>query len=351
MISLATSNITRQVRINVNACLDENRIGQGRFIQEFEDKFASYMKAKYAIAVCNGSMADIISVAALKAMRPEKTEIIVPVLTFIAHPNSILINGLTPVFVDVEWDFQIDTYKIESKITDKTLAIFPVHLLGSACNILKIMDISKKYNLFVIEDCCEALGGEVANKKLGTFGDFGTFSFFPSHTITTGEGGMIITNNDELSLIARSLRNHGRVGENVLNKFHFKYQGFNGKMSNIIASIGSALVDGIDRSISNRKQNVEYLNKNLGLNWYATSPHCYPMNFFQRDIKMKMLEEKGIESRKLFSCVTNEEAYKFLNHQVYEFPNADFISSYYYFIPIHQDLTTEELDYMVSCLQ
>jgi len=223
MISLATSTVTKQVRDNVNAALDENRLGGGRFVTEFEDKVKSYMGAKHAIATCNGSMADIVALRVLAELNPDKEEVIVPALTFIAQTNAILINGLTPVFVDIKDDFQIDESKI--KLGENTLAVFPTHLLGKSQNILHLSGVP------IVEDSCEAFG-------VWNGGDMATFSFFPSHTITTGEGGMIITNNDRYAELARKIINHGRRSDNILDKFHFDHLGFNGKMSNIIAAIG-----------------------------------------------------------------------------------------------------------------
>ena len=133
MISLATTNITKEVFDNVNSALKEGRIGQGRFNKQFEEDVCKLLEVKHAICVNNGTMADMVVMSALKVKRPEKTEVIVPALTFVAQTNSILIAGLKPIFVDVKYDYQIDIDKVEEKITDKTLAIFAVHLLGHDC--------------------------------------------------------------------------------------------------------------------------------------------------------------------------------------------------------------------------
>jgi len=330
MISLAYSLITNEVRKNVNTCLDENRLSQGGFIKEFEDKVAKYIGAKHAMAVCNGTMADIVALAALRQRNPFKTEVIVPALTFVAQTNSVLINGLTPVFVDIGEDLQIDINKIKEKITRNTLAIFPVHLLGKECNIEAI----KQFNLPVIEDCCEAFG--VWEKS-----EFGTYSFFPSHTITTGEGGMIITNDDLLAEFARKIMNHGRRSDNILEKFHFDFLGYNGKMSNVLASIGSALMPLADEIIEQRKRNVEIYNQIIGGDWYAVSPHAYP--YFYRNSKLRdetliRLEENGIEARKLFSCLPTKE-YGLKG----DYPIAEEVGGNGLFLPIHQGLTLEDI--------
>jgi len=233
MISLAQSTITQEVRDNVNACLDENRIGQGRFNKQFEEDTAKYLGVKHAIVVNNGSMADIVALGALKAKYPDKTEVIVPAYTFIAQTNAILVNGLTPVFVDVGDDYQMDVSQVESKINDKTLCIFAVHLFGKACNILKSKVLADKYNIGLIEDCCEAFGGsteylssidgrpvEKRSRRLGSIGDFGTFSFFPSHTITSLDYQEKIVIKDKESGLISNIR----IGDFVTKEDYKKYQ-------------------------------------------------------------------------------------------------------------------------------
>ena len=348
MISLATSKITSKVKANVNACLNDNRIGQGRFNKEFEQKTAEYLGAKHAIAVNNGSMADIVALGSLKVKYPSKTEVIVPAYTFIAQTNAIFINGLTPVFVDVGDDYQIDVDKIEEKITNKTLCIYAVHLFGKACDIIKIKELSIKHNVAVVEDCCECFGGKVNGIKVGTFGDFGTYSFFPSHTITTGEGGMVVTNDPELADIAKQVANHGRRGDNILDKFHFDVFGFNGKMSNVLASIGCAILPSADKVVNQRRDNVKLYNSILGNTWYAESPHCYPTRYDteeERNFILERLWEDKIEARKAFSSLpTQEKVYWKYGHRKGDFPMAEKFGETVLFTPVHQDLMVEDIE-------
>ena len=351
MISLATSSVSGRVRDNVLACLDENRLGGGRFIGEFERMVADYTGAKHAIAVANGTLADIVALGALVAKDDTRSEVIVPALTFIAQTNAVIYNGLTPVFVDVGDDFQMDIKQVEEAITEDTLAIFPVHLLGKACDIEKLREIADKRGVFLVEDCCEAYGGESNGKKLGTFGDFGTFSFFPSHTITTGEGGMVITNDDELASLARKVANHGRKGDDILDKFHFDFLGINAKMSNLTAAVGAAVAYTADLVIEQRRKNVDFLNEKTKSGWYATSPHCYPILSETRDDDMRRMWAGGVECRKLFSCLpTQERAYGWLGYEKGDFPVAESIGEHGYFVPIHQDLTITELAVIASLL-
>ena len=356
-ISLATSKITQEIRDNVNKALDDNRIAQGEFNTLFESKVAKYMEVKHAIGVCNGSMADIISLAVLKSLRPDKTEVIVPALTFIAQTNAIIINGLKPVFVDVGEDYQINMNSVWNAITDKTLAVMVVHLLGRDCQAERLATVLNygRPNIFIVEDCCEAYGGSVRDKKFGTFGDFGTFSFFPSHTITTGEGGMLITNDDNLADLARACRNHGRMpGVGILDMFHFPIFGFNGKMNNLSAAVGCAVVDTADKVIQTRKCNVALYNKLLQEDWYASSPHCYPVKYKTeklRDETLLRLYENKIEARKLFSCLpVQERVYANLGYKQGDFPIAEKIGKTHLFVPVHQDLTKSQIQRIVKYL-
>jgi len=341
VISLAHSTVNDKVRANVNSALDDNRLGQGRFIKEFEDAVAKFVGVKHAIAVSNGSMADMVALSALKAQRPEKTEVIVPALTFIAQTNSILINGLKPVFVDVGYDYQMSIADLQGKVNENTLAIFPAHLMGRKADMVSIKELARKFDTFVIEDACEGFG-------IFEGSDFGTFSFFPSHTITTGEGGMVITNNDLHAEFARKVSNHGRKSDDILEKFHFDCFGFNGKMSNVLAAIGCAVVEDAGDVIRVRQSNVTLYNSLLERNWFAESPHGYPMlckTTEERDAILIRLWENGVEARKFFSCLPTKE-YKYGG----SYPNAEDIGARGLFLPAHQGLTEEDVQKIVSLL-
>jgi dTDP-4-amino-4,6-dideoxygalactose transaminase len=255
---------------------------------------------------------------------------------------------MKPVFVDVGEDYQIDASKIEKKITKKTLAIMPVHLLGKTCDISVIKKLADRHHLFVIEDSCEAFG-------IRSSVDFSTYSFYPSHTITTGEGGMVVTDNTELAKLARDARNHGRRNDtNVLEKFHFDTLGYNGKMANINAAIGAALIDIAGEVIEKRRKNVELFDILLGHEWYADSPHCYPVQYSsekERDDTLLRLEKEGVEARKLFSCLpVHEKVYRYMGFKKGSFPIAERIGKTSLFIPVHQDLSTDDIKRICSLL-
>lgn len=307
--------------------LREGKIGQSEMVQEFERRFAEFLGVKYAIATANGTMADTIALAVLKSKFPGKTKVAVPALTFIAQINSVYYNHLEPVFYDVGKEPYVD---------EETLCVFPVHLLGKPVKI--------PTGVPVIEDACEALGSKLNGKYCGTMGDMGTFSFFPSHTITTGEGGMIVTDNDEYAEVARKLRNHGK---NKSDDFKFDVIGFNGKMGSLQAAIGVSLMDTLQEQIEKRHNNYILMGGKEGPDEYIV-PHGFPMFYESRDEKMEELKEAGIECRRLFSSIpTQEKAYEFLGYyKLGDFPEAERIGDTGLYVPCHQGLALDEIDYI-----
>jgi len=196
----------------IQRALNENWVSEGANVKEFEGKFASKFGYKHAIATSSGTDADIVSCASLYEFGADRgDEVIVPALTFVASANSILAAGFTPKFVDIEVEtLNIDPNKIEEAITNKTRAIMAVHLMGKPCEMDSIMEIAKAHNLKVIEDACEAHGATYKGRVVGSIGDMGTFSFYAAHLIVAGEGGMVVTNNDEIANVVRSVKSHGR---------------------------------------------------------------------------------------------------------------------------------------------
>ena len=183
----------------VSNCINTGWISSiGDYVKDFENKFSKYCDCNFGISTSNGTTALHLALKALGIGLND--EVIIPVLTFIATANAVSYTGAKPVFVDSDkktWN--IDPKKIEEKITDRTKAIIPVHLYGNPCNMKKIMKIAKKHNLFIIEDAAEAHGAKFADKKMGSFSNISCFSFYGNKIITTGEGGMCITNNENLA--------------------------------------------------------------------------------------------------------------------------------------------------------
>jgi dTDP-4-amino-4,6-dideoxygalactose transaminase len=355
MITLGAVNITDKTKELMKEALEKGKIGQGEYIQEFERRLAEFLGVKHVIATANGTLADASALAALKYKDGlQRNEVIVPALTFVSQINAVYYNHLKPVFVDVSYNYQIDSSKIEEKINEKTLAIMPVHLLGRPAEMEKILALAKKYNLFVVEDACEALGSKYQNKHCGTIGDMGCFSFFVSHSITTGEGGAVVTNNDELAGLVRSLRNHGRKSDKPEEKFIFPYLGFSGKMNCLEAIIGLGIIDELPKYLERRRQNMIKLNEFLAKDWFSEKeneyivPHSYPIMLESEEIRNQRLrdlpEKFGIEARQIFSSIpTQTEAYGFLKKGNEEYPIAEDIGRRGLYVPCHQNLTEEDV--------
>ncbi|AZO94020.1 DegT/DnrJ/EryC1/StrS family aminotransferase [Halocella sp. SP3-1] len=244
----------------VKRCVKTNWISsQGQFVNQFEEEFSSYIGTQFGVATSNGTTALHLALEALGIK--ENDEVIVPDLTFVATINAVLYTGATPVLVDIDKDsWNIDYKKIESKINRKTKAIIPVHLYGQPCNMEKIMEIANKYNLYVIEDCAEAHGAEYKGKKVGSFGDISCFSFFGNKIITTGEGGMCLTNNQELKEKMRIIRDHGMDPQ---KRYWHKKIGYNYRMTNLQAAIGVAQLERIEEILGKRETIVKIYDSYL----------------------------------------------------------------------------------------
>ena len=219
-------------------------------LRSLKNEFAEYSDCAHGAAVSNGTVALHLALVALGI--GEGDEVIVPDLTYAATINTVLHANATPVIVDVEESsWCIDPIQIEKAITRRTKAIIPVHLYGQACDMEAIMKIAKKYKLRVIEDCAEAHGAMFNEKKVGSFGDVGCFSFFGNKVITTGEGGMCVTNDTNLNERMRILRDHGM---SKTKRYWHEVIGYNYRMTNLQAAIGLAQLERIEKIHNNRRE-------------------------------------------------------------------------------------------------
>ncbi len=305
----------------------------GKYIDDFEKKFAEYCGTKYALTTSNGTTALHLALSALGL--GEGDEVIIPDLTFIATANAVKYTGAKVVTVDIEEDtLCIDPKEIEKAITFKTKAIIPVHLYGHPANMEEIKKIAKKYNLFVIEDAAEAHGAEINGKKVGSFGDVGIFSFYGNKIMTSGEGGMVTTNNKKIYEKMKYLRDHTMSKE---RRYWHTEVGYNYRMTNLQAALGVAQVERIEELL-NKKRKIfewykEYLNdtSNIKLNFQKNGyKNVYWMICVQiigydeekRDNLMKKLKEKGIDSRPFFYPISDMPMYGKSNtpvtHKVYQ---------------------------------
>lgn len=221
----------------------------GKYITTFEEEFSKFCEAKHGVATSNGTVAIHLALVALGVGPGD--EVIVPDFTFAATINTVIHAGATPVIVDVEMDsWCIDPVEIKKAITPKTKAIIPVHIYGQPCDMDSIMEIADQHNLFVIEDCAEAHGATYKGKKVGSFGHINTFSFFANKIITTGEGGICLTNDEEIAAKMRMLRDHGM---NKSKRYWHDEVGYNYRMTNLQAAIGCAQMERIEDIIEKRK--------------------------------------------------------------------------------------------------
>lgn len=309
MIPVYKPFLSEKVKNYVNECLDDNWISsKGKFIGLFEKAFCDYTGASYATSVCNGTVALHLALKTLNIQPGD--EVIVPSLTYIASVNAILAVGATPIFVDsYETTWQMNVQDIRDKITHRTRAIMAVHLYGHPCAMKEIADIAKLNNLYVIEDCAESFGAYYQGKHTGTFGDIATFSFFGNKTITTGEGGMVVCQNEKLYEKACHLKNQGVSKE---KEYWHDEIAYNYRMTNICAAIGLAQLESAQEILQRKRQIAEWYKKyleNLPLITHQESEnttHSYWMcsilldDAVKRDPIRKYLKENNIETRPFF---------------------------------------------------
>lgn len=313
----------------VNDCIDSTWISsKGKYLGLFEEKFKEFIGVKYATAVSNGTVAIHLALVALGIGKGD--EVIVPTLTYIASVNAIKYTGAEPVFVDSEAEtWQIDPEDVKKKITPKTRAVLAVHLYGQTCNMKKLREICDENGLFLIEDCAEAIGSQFENKYAGSFGDISTFSFFGNKTITTGEGGMVVTNDETLHDRAVHFKGQGLAQH---RQYWHDVIGYNYRMTNICAAIGYAQMEKIEEFISRKKEIANLYKKHFEntpievhkegkgtVNTYWMVSILTP-EASTRDKLREFLDEKGIETRPLFYPVHTMPMYssKFQKHPVAE---------------------------------
>ncbi|MBU3193963.1 LegC family aminotransferase [Clostridium algidicarnis] len=312
----------------IKECLDTNWVSSvGSYVDKFENDFASFVKSKNAIVTMNGTAALELALRTLGV--GEGDEVIVSSLTFISPVNAIRYVGAEPVFVDVCRDtWVMDADKIEDLITTKTKAIIPVHIYGHPVDMDKVMEIAKKHNLFVIEDATESLGSIHKDKATGTIGHMGCFSFNGNKLITTGAGGMLVTNDEELSRKAKYLSTQTKtVLEN--GAFYHEEIGYNFRMPNVLAAMGCAQLENVDEYIKDKREHASIYNKLLkdikGIRLPIEKEGCknvywlYSVTveeeyYIDRDKLIKKLKDNGVDSRPFFMPVHKMPPYKDCRH-------------------------------------
>lgn len=366
-ISFGELVIGNTAKDRIKKAIDKNWVSEGDNVKEFEEKFAKKFGYKHAIATSSGTTACMAALMALYEFGAKRNdEIIVPATTFVATANAVLAAGFIPKFVDIELEtLNINPHKIEAAITDKTKAIMPVHLMGKPCEMDTILKIAKEHDLKVIEDSCEAHGAKYKGKYVGTIGDMGAFSFYVAHVIICGEGGIVVTNDDNIADIVRSVKTHGRPTGSIY--FDFQRFGLNLRQNELTAAIGIEGIEHFEETFKKRKKNMYALlelTKELSDYFYfikeeeheEVSPHAFPLVLKDKKYDCselyKYLESKGIQCKTLFgSLPTQHKAFEFLGYKYGDFPIAEYVGENGLHFGIHQYLREEDLVYIKDTLK
>jgi perosamine synthetase len=358
-IPLANPNVGEEEAKAVYEVVKSGWLHEGEKVKEFEDNFAEYIGVKHAIAVFNGTVGLHAILHALKIGVGD--EVIVPSFTFISTANSVLFTGAKPVFADIdEKTFNINPDDVLEKMTEKTKAIMPVHYGGQPADMKPLMEIAEDYNLYLIEDAAEAHGAVYGEKKVGSFGIAAMFSFTPTKNITTGEGGMITTNDDTLAKTLRLLKDHGQIG-----KYKHIILGFNYRMTEMQGAIGVVQLKKLDGIITKKRVIANRLSKGLSKIKDITPPyvapdrtHVYMMYTIKvgeragisRDELMKFLDEKGIATKIYFPPIHLQPYYKSLGFQKGLLPVTEEVHKQILSLPCYAKLTEGENEYILDSI-
>lgn len=360
-IPLAKPNILQKDIDAVVEVLNSGMLVQGKFVEKLEHGFISLTKSKYASAVSNGTATLHLALKTL-GIGPGD-EVIVPAFSYVATANVVELVGAKPVFVDIDLStFNIDVTKIENVITSATKAIIPVHEFGLACDIETIISISRKNKLFVIEDAACALGALYKDKHVGTFGDFGSFSLHPRKAISSGEGGVLITDNSEYDKKIKVLRNHG--ADIVNGKPDFSDFGFNYRMTDFQAALVESQMDRLGDSILYKSKLAEIYSKLLSENKFALPKtpsytkhtwqtyHVIVNDSINRDKLIDKLKDHQIGANYGAQCIPYMNVYqkKYKLDCEKLFPNAFKAYKKGLALPIHDLVSQKQIEYISTTL-
>lgn len=360
-LSLARPDITELEIQAVVETLKSSSLSIGPKIQEFEGAIATYVGRKHAVAVNSGTSGLHLIVRALGIK--DGDEVITTPFSFVASANCMLFERAVPVFVDIDPNtLNIDVNLIEQAITPRTKAILPVHAFGQPADMDPIRDLAEQYNLKVIEDSCEALGAEYKGQKAGTFGDAAVFAFYPNKQITTGEGGMIVTDDDEIAMLAQSMRSQGRAVTGLW--LHHERLGFNYRMDELSATLGSVQMTRLNEILGNRERaavlynealkdiagvEIPYISPDVKMSWFV-----YVIRLerrYNREKVMLRLIDEGVPCRPYFTPIHLQPFYR-TDYGYHEgmYPVTEDVGSCSLALPFFNHLTQEEVDYVATTL-
>jgi len=348
----------------VTDCVKTNWISsQGKYVAEFEKKFAEYCGCKYGISATSGTTALHLAIACLNIK--QKDEVIVPAFTMAAPVFAVVYSGAKPVLIDSEPETgNMDVAKIEEKITARTKGIVVVHIYGHPCDMDPILGLAEKYNLTVIEDAAEAHGAEYKGKKVGGIGHIGCFSFYANKIITTGEGGMVVTNDEGIAERVRSFKDMAHIKG---KRFLHSDVGFNYRMTNVQAAIGLAQFENIDAFVGMRRNNAHIYSELLGdikglslpveMGWAKGVYWMYTLLVnaefgMSRDEVMESLCQKGIETRQDFIPMHLQPAFQKLGlFQGERYPVSEELSQKGFYLPSGSGLRREQIEYVCQTIR
>jgi perosamine synthetase len=336
----------------------------GPKLPEFEARFAEYTAARYATATSSGTAALHLAVRAL-GIGPGD-EVITSPFSFVASANCVLFEGAKPVFVDIDGtSFNLDPDLIDRHITPRTKAILPVHVFGRPANMDAILDIARRHSLYVIEDACEALGARWGGRSVGTLGDAGTFAFYPNKQMTTGEGGMIVTNDPTLDRLFKSLRNQGRG--NVRSWLQHERLGFNYRLSDINCALGLSQLNRIPVMLERRREVAEEYRRQLAgvhdlelplyeikgatVSWFVYVVRVKKSARARRDEVLERLRSEGVACSDYFSPLHLQPHFRQLGFAEGDFPVTEGVSASTVALPFFNTLQSEQIHRITRTLQ
>jgi len=353
MIPIAKPLIGEEEKTAVMDVLNSGMLASGPRTEEFEKKFAEYVGTRHAIATTSGTTALHLGLLGLGVTKHD--EVILPSFSFIATANAVLFCDAVPVFCDVDpRTFNLAPEKMEKLITKKTKAIMPVHLYGQAADMNLIQEIAQKHSVHVIGDACQAHGAVYDGKMVGSFGDVECFSFYPTKNMTTGEGGMVTTNNQEVAELMISLRNHGR--EKTKWGYEHGRLGYNYRMTDIGAAIGLEQLKKLPKNIQIRQKNAAYFNAHLKtveipyvLPKATHAYHQYTIKSKNRDALTTSLKKNEIGFGIYYPQPLH--TYKHLKKYAHnDLKNSETLGSEVVSLPVHPALSPQDIDTIVKVI-
>ncbi len=381
-VGLGHLEIDERAKAYINEVIAANRLSAGRFIGGFERAMAEAHGCRLGVMCNSGTNALQIALGALREKYgfEDGDEVIVPATTFIATSNIVLQNNMKPRFADVDpTTYNLDPELLQASITPRTRTVIPVHLCGLPCDMDPILRCAARHNLRIIEDCCEASFAEYKGRPVGSFGDIGCFSTYIAHIITTGVGGVMTTNDEELGIICRSMMNHGRdsiylnidddnisdarkLARIIERRFSFVRMGYSARVTEFEGALGVAQMHSKDEILRRRRANGAYLMEQLS-EWEehlqlptipsqsVSSFMMFPIvvrDHISRDALIEFLEFRGIETRYLFPLLTQPYYRKLFGELADRFPVSQKLARRGFYIGCHHGLSREDLDYVVE---